>query len=36
MKRIYLYIAILISVVANIFLNFAMKKNDNKVVSQNE
>ena len=35
MKRIYLYIAILISLVANIFFYSIMKKNDNKVVPQN-
>ena len=35
MKRIYLYIAILISLMANIFFYSIMKKNDNKVVPQN-
>ena len=35
MKRIYLYIAILISLVANIFFYSIMKKNDNKVIPQN-
>ena len=35
MKRIYLYIAILISLVANIFFYSIMKKNDNKVVPLN-
>lgn len=35
MKRMYLYIAILISLVANIFFYSIMKKNDNKVVPQN-
>ena len=35
MRRIYLYIAILISLVANIFFYSIMKKNDNKVVPQN-
>ena len=34
MKRIYLYIAILISLVANIFFFYSiMKKNDNKSCS---
>ena len=35
MKRIYLYIAILISLVANIFFYSIMKKNENKIVTQN-
>ena len=36
MKRIYLYIAIIISLVANIIFYSNLKKNENKVVSQSE
>lgn len=36
MKRIYLYIAVLISLVANIIFYSNMKKNENKVATQSE
>lgn len=36
MKRIYLYIAVLISLVANIIFYSNMKKNENKIVTQSE
>lgn len=36
MKRIYLYIAVLISLVANIIFYSYMKKNENKVATQSE